>query len=308
MLDPLPLPDLLAPGHPLYTRLSAAFQLGLAAGRHLHRVALEGFEVEHKADGSPVTRADREAEALIAEGLRRAFPEDRLIGEESGHSGPADAARLWLVDPLDGTADFARRGPDYCAMIGLCVEGRPQLGVLVAPALDLAWLGVVGVGARQITLSTGHSEPVRAQSPDLAALRASGQPVRLISSRSHPPPHLQARAEALLGQPVRLSPRGSVGVKVGLVLAGQADFYLHPQAGTSLWDCAGPEAVFEAAGGRFTRPDGRPIDYSAAVSHPQGAPEGGAARDFSNPEGILASAPALWSALRVAPSNSPPRA
>lgn len=285
-------PDLSPPAADLHHALAVATELGQAAAAEIARIYAEGFEVHHKADGSPVTRADAAAEALIVAGLRAAFPADAVLGEETGRSGPPDAARVWLVDPLDGTADFAGRTDDFCAMIGLCVGGRPVLGVLAAPALGRTWIGLVGHGAFELD-AQGRRRAVRLAEPMLEVRFGQTEPLHFVQSRSHPPAGLAERLAARLGAPARLTRRGSVGVKVGLVIAGEAHGYLHPQAGTSLWDCAGPEAVMVAAGGVFTQPDGQPIDYAAACD----AAAVRAGRHPDNPAGILAGPPGLCARL-----------
>jgi 3'(2'), 5'-bisphosphate nucleotidase len=270
--------------------LEVALHLGTRAGALLLAIYNEGFEVHTKADGSPVTRADREAEALIVAGLLAAFPDDAVVGEETGRTGAADARRVWLVDPLDGTADFAGLTDDFCAMIGLCIDGEPVLGVLAAPALGRMWAGVVGQGAIEVV--GDERRPLRL--PEAEIINKI-EPLHLVQSRSHPPAGLAERLAASLGHAPTLSQRGSVGVKVGLVISGEAHGYLHPQAGTSLWDCAGPEAVMRAAGGRFSRPDGSPVDYAAACDA-EAVRQG---RHLHNAPGILAGPTDVWTRLRA---------
>lgn len=102
---------------------------------------------ERKRDQSFVTDADRESEALIREALTARFPEDRVVGEEGGASGPCNAARVWHVDPLDGTTNYVQRIPLWCVAIGLCEQGEARLGVIYHPLLDEMYAGLVDVGA-----------------------------------------------------------------------------------------------------------------------------------------------------------------
>lgn len=243
--------------------------LGLArdAGAATLDVYRGDFDAEAKADGSPITAADRAANAIILAGLRAQRPGDAILSEESPFEG-GTSARTWYVDPLDGTKDFVGRTDDYAVMIGLCVDARPVLGVVFAPALDRLFAGIVGVGA---------FEQVDGARIALRPRLEPEEPYRVLASRKHPPPNL-ARVLARFDEPIRI-PRGSVGIKCGLVAADEADLYLHPTPGTSLWDCCAPEAIATAAGLRFTTATGEAVTYDPA--------------HVKNPQGILVAAPRL---------------
>src|SRR5215468_652190 len=123
-------------------RLDAMVEAARAGGA----VALEhyrrGFSVTLKADRSPVTEADREAERAIGTVLRARFPDHGTLGEELGETGPRD--RRFIVDPIDGTRNFVRRIPTWAVLIGLEVEGEVTAGVVYQPAtgtLHTAWRG-----------------------------------------------------------------------------------------------------------------------------------------------------------------------
>lgn len=235
--------------------------------------AAEGFDVTTKSDGSPVTVADQAANDLIVAGLREAFPDDAILSEEAPFTDDPTGKRLWMVDPLDGTRDFAGRTGDFAVMIGLCVDHRPVLGVVAAPGLGRVWGGVVGHGAFEVI--DGERRPMK--------LGPVAEPVRVLASRNHPPPDL-ARVLEVIG-PHTLMKRGSVGLKIGLIAAGEADVYLHPSPGTSLWDCCAPEAIVLAAGGHFSAADGAPIAYQ----HPE---------SVGNPRGVLAGHPETFARVR----------
>jgi 3'(2'), 5'-bisphosphate nucleotidase len=260
--------------------LEIALRLAREAGQEVMRVYGADFEVHDKDDGSPVTEADLAANRVILKGLRRYFPDDTVLSEESPFDTAAPRGRrVWMVDPLDGTADFAGRTDDFAVMIGLCIAGRPALGVVHAPALGLTWAGASGVPAFQVTPE--GRKPLKTHDP------ADGEPLRILVSRKHRPPAVQHLAEAFgAGE---LIPRGSVGIKVCLVAGGEADVYLHPSAGTHLWDCCAPEAILRAAGGVLTDAAGRLLSYDLA--------------ETANRRGVLAAGPGLHA--RVAQAVRP---
>lgn len=232
--------------------LDLALALALDAAGLVLQVYQRDFQVETKDDGSPVTLADRLADQLIRDGLGHFRPHDTVLTEESGTRTGDRPGRLWLIDPLDGTADFADRTDDFAVMIGLCVDGHPILGVIAAPALGRTWAAADG---QAFEIRDGARIPLHLGPPHT--------PPRVLVSRKHPPPAGVQTVLNRLGGATHV-PRGSVGVKCGLLAAGEADLYLHPSRGTWLWDCAAPQALIEAAGGRFTRPDGSKVPYDLA--------------------------------------------
>jgi 3'(2'), 5'-bisphosphate nucleotidase len=206
-----------------------------------------------------VTRADRLANALIVAALSRAFPTHGIVAEESVPE-PDELVRLlgrervFFVDPIDGTREFAEGRDDFAVMIGLAVGGRATAGVLAIPAEGVILSGTVGGGANR-TGRDGVTTSVRVGSC------TSAREGVVIVSRSHRPPDLAAVLERL-GSPREL-PCGSVGVKVARVALGDADLYLHPGSGAKKWDSCAPEAVLRAAGGELGDVFGDPIDYAA---------------------------------------------
>ena len=129
--------------------LALAARLAQSAAAAILTIRDAGFAVERKEDLSPVTAADRLAEAIITEGLRQAAPEIPVVGEEAVSDGAelAAAPRYWLVDPLDGTREFAAGRPEFTVNIGLIVDGRPRLGAVALPAYGELFTGIVGQGA-----------------------------------------------------------------------------------------------------------------------------------------------------------------
>ncbi len=122
----------------LRTLLDFATELAYDAGRltlgYFGRDA-EGLGLEQKSDATPVTLADREAEALIRRRVAARYPEHAVVGEEFG-SDDKDATHRWIIDPIDGTKAFVRGVPLYAVLVGLEIEGRIEVGAAYFPALD----------------------------------------------------------------------------------------------------------------------------------------------------------------------------
>ena len=124
-------------------------QLALAAGREVMRVFQRGCAVDRKADDSPVTEADRAAEAIILAGLRETFPDIPCVAEEEIAAGvlPPELGRaFFLVDPLDGTKEFIKGGSDFTVNVALVENRHPVTGIVYAPARGQIWWGDVRAG------------------------------------------------------------------------------------------------------------------------------------------------------------------
>lgn len=234
--------------------LDALRPLAIAAGD----VILKHFEgeiaVESKADASPVTAADRDAEAVILPGLRALTPEVPIVSEEAHAAGEAPESvgrRFWLVDPLDGTREFIQRRPDFTVNIALIEDGTPRLGVVYAPARGDLFAGAEPGLAVHWSVATGE-QPIAARA--VPAVGAVG-----VISRSHRGDAAQMDA-FLAAHAVTESISVGSSLKFCEVARGRADFY--PRFGeTSEWDTAAGHAVLLAAGGRVTLIDGAPLTY-----------------------------------------------
>jgi 3'(2'), 5'-bisphosphate nucleotidase len=239
----------------LERELSAAAELARQAGRILMDIYARDFAVQYKGKNDPVTEADQLANAYLVAELRRRFPEDGIVAEESPDQSDALVkSRCWFVDPLDGTKEFIAKNGEFSVMLGLAIEGRSQLGAVYQPALDKLYLGVVGQGAS--LEQAGRTSALRISD------KADPSTLKLVVSRSHRPSSIEQIMQRLGAR--EEMPSGSVGVKVGLIAERQADLYVHVSDKSSLWDACGPEAILHAAGGRFVHVDGEPISYRSA--------------------------------------------
>ena len=232
----------------------SAIATARAAGQVLLEIYATDFGVDYKGPGSsdPVTEADRRANALIVSRLRALFPDDGIVAEESAdHSAELTKRRIWYVDPLDGTKEFIAKNGEFAVMIGLAIEGRAQLGVVLQPSADKLYHGVIGQGAYLI--QGEQSRPLQVSG------KASPSELCLVVSRSHRPKSTEELMRTLGIQKEAIS--GSVGVKIGLLAEQRADLYVHVSDRSSAWDACGPEAILHAAGGRFTDLGGNSIVY-----------------------------------------------
>ncbi|WP_424814137.1 3'(2'),5'-bisphosphate nucleotidase CysQ [Roseococcus sp. YIM B11640] len=232
--------------------LDLAVRLAREAGDAIQAVRRAGFAVERKGDASPVTAADRLAEGIITEGLREATPDWPVVAEEACADGriPAPTERFWLVDPLDGTREFAAGRDDYVACIALIENGRPILGVLDAPAHGEIYAGIVGEGAWME--KDGQRRPIAVR-----PLPAGG--VHVLDSQSH----RDGAATASFCADLRVAETTRMGsaLKFGWIAAGRADVMPRLSSTIMEWDTAAGQAVLEAAGGRVLDAKGAPLTY-----------------------------------------------
>jgi 3'(2'), 5'-bisphosphate nucleotidase len=230
----------------------------LVAGIY-HASSTAALEVEWKNPGDPVTRADREANALIVKALALAFPGLPIVAEESSkesYAGFTSEPYAFFVDPLDGTKDFVARTGEFAVMIGLVVRGKPALGVVTRPQPFVTYAGGPGVGV--FRRARGATEHPFALTTNLRTLDQA----TVVVSRSHRSPAIDA-ALARLGACL-LKPLGSAGLKAIAVATGDADLYVHPGQAGFLWDTAAPEAILRGAGAAVSDAYGNPLDYANA--------------------------------------------
>ena len=242
--------------------LSSIEHLARRAGEAVMAIYATDFAVQGKADASPVTLADQQAEAIIVAGLRALTPDVPIVAEEAMAAGDSPAlapgGRFWLVDPLDGTREFVARNGEFTVNIALVEQGRPVLGVVLAPAVGgpggCLYAGIVGQGA-WVEDAAGrraiHCRVVPAEGVTVLASRSHGDAAALDAFLQR---HLAGRPLARVGN------AGS-SLKLCLLAAGQADLY--PRLGRTMeWDIAAGHAVLAAAGGSVCRvADGQPLTY-----------------------------------------------
>ncbi len=247
-------------GHDLDSLAFEFARIALLASEPVMRLYARGPTARLKADFSPVTLADEEAEAIIMAELARSLPGVAVLAEEScARDGLPDAAprEAIFVDPLDGTREFLAGNGEFTINLGLVRDGAPVAGAVYAPAFGRLWWGAARAYGAHV--AQGQPMPAPAQATSLRT-RAATSPLAALESRSHMTPQTagaMARLAPVLGRPVGSS------VKFCLIASGEADLCLR-LGPTMEWDTAAGDAVLRAAGGMTTSADGAALVYGKA--------------------------------------------
>jgi histidinol-phosphatase len=210
------------------------------------------FRIEVKKDQTPVTQADLEIESTIRKRLAERFPDDAVLGEEEGLAG--DSGRLWVIDPIDGTKNFAAGIQIWATLVALMVDGEPVVGVVGAAGLRERYAAVKGGGA------TLNGEPIHvsdvAKLAD-ASIASSGSKDWVVG------PHADGY-RSIVTESYRTRGFGDFWGHV-LVARGSVEAMLEPALRT--WDWAALKPIIDEAGGRITSLEGGPLtDHGSVLS------------------------------------------
>lgn len=238
----------------LEQELELATTLARKAGELTLKYHCTDLVVNQKDHEEPVTKADRESEVIILDGIREAFPDDGILAEETpDKTSWARYRRVWVVDPLDGTKDFIAGLEGFSIMIGMLVDRVPVLGVIYQPTSGLVFRAAEGTEA-QVLEPDGTSRILR------VSQTKKPEKMRLVVSNSHRSERVDRVKQTLgISDEIKI---GSVGLKISLVARDLCDLYVHPTGHCKLWDICAPEAVLTAAGGKMTDLFGAPLAYS----------------------------------------------
>jgi 3'(2'), 5'-bisphosphate nucleotidase len=230
---------------PLPALLDTAARLARRAGAAILAARARGCAATIKPDATPVTEADHEAEAIILAGLAAlGIP---VVAEEAEAAGAQAVAApvYWLVDPLDGTREFAAGRDAFAVNIGLVQDGRPALGVVFLPARDQLFAGIPGHGAWRNGAPIATRSIPRAGPTVFASHHYADDPRIADFAARH-------RAAAIV----------NVGSAEKFCRLAEGSGDLYPRFGPTMeWDTAAPQAILEAAGGRVIAADGAPLSY-----------------------------------------------
>jgi 3'(2'), 5'-bisphosphate nucleotidase len=248
-----PMPPSSLPSHQALR--DACSDFAREAAREIMRIYAGDLGERTKADKSPVTDADHAAEAIIVKGLRALTPDAAVVAEEemaAGRVPTLNGGPFWLVDPLDGTKEFIKRNGEFTVNIALIEDGRPTIGIVLAPATETLWRGAAGLGADRSERG-GAFTAIRTRAVPAEGLTA-------CASRSH---SVYDDLDIWFrNNNLTVADRVRVGssLKFCLIAEGKADIY--PRFGpTNEWDTAAGQGVLEAAGGEVVTTDGRPLAY-----------------------------------------------
>lgn len=250
-------------------------RLAVDAGGAILAVRESGIDVALKPDDTPVTQADRRAEAIILEGLAARWPEIPVVAEEAvcdGRCPERTGGRFFLVDALDGTREFVAGRPDFTVNIALVEDGAPVAGVVYAPMRGTLWAAAGGKAWMAEAAGDGSLGPKRR-----LGCRTWQMPPCIVASKSHRTAETDKFISSFEG-----ATTSSIGssLKFCLLAEGEADLY--PRFGPTMeWDTAAGDAVLRSAGGMTVTDDGVPLVYGKK-NIPGKA-------DFSNPFFIAAS-------------------
>ena len=240
--------------------LTKAVSIAKQAGAAIMEIyAASDVAVSRKADCSPLTEADLASHRIICNALAKLTPDWPALSEESAEIPAAQRMtwkKYWLVDPLDGTKEFIKRNGEFTVNIALIENGRPILGVVYAPVLEVCYFAQQGAGAYVQRLA-GTAQAIKVKT------HIAGETIKVVASRSHS----DARTEALLTQlgSCETISMGS-SLKLCLVAEGAAHFY--PRLGPTMeWDTAAAHAVVNEAGGTVCNKDAEELQYNKADLH-----------------------------------------
>jgi histidinol phosphatase-like enzyme (inositol monophosphatase family) len=245
---------------PLQERLDWAVEIAREAGRlTLDYFRRPSLAVERKADDSPVTVADREAEELLRRRIGERFAGDAILGEEFGAQDGVSGYR-WVLDPIDGTKSFIHGVPLYTTLVAVLEGDVARVGVIHAPALGETVYAATGGGCWYLSDGAPGVPPQRASVSKIARLRDGLLLTSEIASfsRERRPDALDVYLE--LERQARLARTWGDGYGYLMVATGRAEVMIDPVM--NLWDAAPLQPIIEEAGGRLTDWQGRPTVHS----------------------------------------------
>lgn len=237
---------------PRRVAIDVAREAGRILGEHYGRAK----QVRFKGEVDLVTEIDEQSETLIVERIRQHFPEHNILSEESGRTRSPETGSpyRWIIDPLDGTTNFAHGYPFFCVSIGLERDGETILGVVYAPTLDELFFAERGFGA----FLNGRRLAVSSTDSLIRSLLVTGFNYDRDTARAN-----LARWEHFLIRSQAIRRDGSAALNLCCVAAGRFDGYW--ELGLKPWDCAAGILLIREAGGIVTDDSGAPHTYDAGA-------------------------------------------
>lgn len=227
--------------------LARAVELAREAGALQRAMLWQPLKIEHKGTIDLVTEVDKASEALLVSGLQQAFPEHDFLAEENDY-GSRGASHKWIIDPLDGTTNFAHGFPWFAVSMALEIDGEIRLGVVYHPMMEELFSAVKGEGAKL----NGVRLQVSPRAPLQGSLLATGFPYDSATDRENNFAHFINFQMKCRG----IRRAGAAALDLAYVAAGRIDGFW--EAKLKPWDVAAGELLVREAGGRVTAFDGTP--------------------------------------------------
>lgn len=239
---------------PLSVRLAGRLEFAVSIAAEAGAITLRhfrnpGLEVERKADNSPVTIADREAEQLLRERIAERFPDDAILGEEF-HEKPGTSGFRWVLDPIDGTKSFIHGVPLYTTLVAVLENDAPRVGVIHAPACGETVYAQTGGGCWHIDTNHANGQPRRATVSSVSSLSQALVLTSEVASFRTKRAQDAMSVYLELDEKSRLVRTWGDGYGYLLVATGRAEVAIDPIV--NLWDVAALQPVITEAGGQFT--------------------------------------------------------
>lgn len=201
-----------------------------------------------------VTKADKECDVYITEKLRKLYPSDTIISEESYKPGKYNlGGRVWYIDPLDGTKEFMFEGGRFSVMIGLCIDGIPIFGVIYNPLEEKTFVGEKNMGSYY---SVDHTSWKQLHVSRINTIQDSTQIVRKMYDEKRDADNVIEKF-----QEKNIIRDGSIGLRFGRIASGTAEFTINTNRRASKWDTCAPQIILEEAGGHVTDIFGSQLNY-----------------------------------------------
>lgn len=233
--------------------LKAAIEAAFEAQKVILQIYNQDFAVEIKPDDSPVTEADKRADALIREYLGARFPDYGFLTEESKDTPERLSKRaIWIVDPVDGTKEFVSRNGEFCTNIALCVDHEIVVGVINAPARNVLYYAVKGQGAYRLENGVATRIHVSDRDKPLRVLRS----ISFFNEREAA--FLKKYHDYFAGEAVCVG----AALKFCRVAEGEAELFARYSSGTKEWDVAPGDLIVTEAGGVMVQPNGERFRYN----------------------------------------------
>jgi 3'(2'), 5'-bisphosphate nucleotidase len=231
-------------------KIEAIIDIAIQAGIATMEIYQRDFDVEYKADQSPLTQADLKANQIICEALSKLHPTIPILSEENKtieYSKRKDWDYFWCIDPIDGTKEFVKKNDEFTINIALIAKDSPVAGVVYAPALGELYYAKKGEGAFKQVLSA-KCEVISQESLPIKVNKQQEQELCVVASKSHLSDETQEFIDnlALNTQHLTLISKGS-SLKLCMIATGEADIY--PRLGPTMeWDTAAADAIVRESG------------------------------------------------------------